>query len=175
MKLLQFAVVIALTMCLSAAGGSSSNSSVPATAAVQVANDPQLNAGWNRAGQYLANNNIVLNAVVLVVHPGIGPDIYAPDERVLSASYASVAVTTLPDLTVAQLQAENPGTTLRHNTDPTGIIRCPLNSEGARYCASYVSSNRVYVASSLKYSDNATGYGMYNIIVARLGYDISKR
>ena len=86
-----------------------------------------------------------------------------------------MTVETIADLTVAQLQAENPGTSLRHNSDPTGIVHCPSNSERAKYCASYVSGTSIYVAASLEYSDNATGYEMQNIILARLGYDISKR
>lgn len=108
-------------------------------------------------------------------NPASHPRLILPDQRALSTSYAGVTVTTLPDLTVAQLQAENPGTTLKHNTDPTGIIHCPSNNERARYCASYLSGTGIYVASSLQYSDNPTGYEMQNIILATLGYDISKR
>jgi len=140
-----------------------------------VANDPQLAAMWERAQQYLATNNIVLNAAALVVFPGISPDTHPPDQRALATTNAGVTVATIADLTVAQLQAENPGTSLRHNSDPTGIVHCPSNSEGAKYCASYVSGTSIYVAASLEYSDNATGYEMQNIILARLGYDVSKR
>jgi hypothetical protein len=98
----------------------------------------------DRAQQYLilATNNIVLNAAALVVFPRIFPDTRPPDQCALTTNNDGVTVTTLPDLTVAQLQAENPGTTLRHNTDPTGIIHGPSNSEGAKHCASYVSGTK---------------------------------
>ena len=142
-------------------------------AVVSVVSDPELVSLWGRDQQYLATNKIVLNAAALVVYPGISPDTHPPDQRVLTTSCDGVKVTTLPDLTVAQLQAENPGATLRHNTDPTGIVHCPSNNEGAKYCASYVSGTSIYVAASLEYSDNATGYEMQNIILVKLGYDIS--
>jgi hypothetical protein len=167
--------VVVLTLCLTSCGGGSSNPSAASNAAVPVASDPQLIAVWGRAEQYLAANNIVLNAAVLVTQPGTVADIYPPDQRALDASYTGVTVTTIQDLTVVQLQNENPGVTLKHNTDPTGVVHCPSNSEGARYCASYVSGTSIYVASSLEYSDNATGYEMQNIILARLGYNVSKR
>lgn len=130
---------------------------------------------WDSAQQYLATNNIVLNAAAMVVSQGIAPDTHPPDQRALTTSDAGVTVTTLPDLTVAQLQAENPGVTLQHNADPTGIVHCPSNSEGAKYCASYVAGSSIYVAASLEYFDNATGYEMQNITLAKLGYDISER
>ena len=130
---------------------------------------------WGRAQQYLATNNIVLNAAALAVYPGISPNTQPPDQRALATGCDGVTVTTLLDLTVAQLQAENPGATLRHNIDPTGVVHCPSNNEGAKYCASYVSGTNIYVAASLEYSDNATGYEMQNVILARLGYDISRR
>jgi hypothetical protein len=175
MRLLQSAVIIALTFCIIACGGSGSPPGVTPNASVPVATDPQLINMWDWAQQYLATNNIVLNAAALVVYPGVSPDTYAPDQRALTTSYSGVTVTTLPDLTVAQMQAENPGTALEHNTDPTGVVHCPSNSEGAKYCASYVSGTSIYVAASLEYSNNATGYEMQNVILSKLGYDISKR
>jgi hypothetical protein len=175
MKLLQLAVAVALIVCVIACGGTGSIPPASSNAAVPVGSDPQLVTMWDSAQQYVATNNIVLNAAAMVVHPGIPPDTLPPDQRALTTSDVGATVTTLPDLTVAQLQAENPGTTLQHNTDPTGIVHCPSNSEGAKYCASYVSGSAIYVAASLEYSDNATGYEMQNVILAKLGYDISKR
>ena len=143
MKVLQFAVGIVLSFCIISCGGSSgSNPSTASNAAVPVANDPQLAAMWERAQQYLATNNIVLNAAALVVFPGISPDTHPPDQRALATTNAGVTVATIADLTVAQLQGENPGTSLRHNSDPTGIVHCPSNSERAKRCASYVSGTK---------------------------------
>jgi len=141
MKLLQFATAHVLTLCMLACGGVANNPTATPNAVVSVAGDPQLVAMSDRAQQYLATNNIVLNAAALVVFPRIFPDTRPPDQCALTTNNDGVTVTTLPDLTVAQLQAENPGTTLRHNTDPTGIIHS--NSEGARYCASDVSGTNI--------------------------------
>lgn len=61
---------------------------------------------------------------------------YAPSRSAsLDHNYDRVTVATIPDLTLVRLQAENPGTTLRHNTDPTGIVHCPQTAK-ARSTAS---------------------------------------
>lgn len=156
-------------------GGTNSSPTTAPNATVSVSSDPQLVALWTQAQQYLATNDIVLNAAAMAVFPNTPPDTRPADQRALSASNAGVTVTILPDLTAAQLEAENPGTPLQHNTDPTGIVHCPLNSEGVKYCVSYVSGTSIYVAASQKYSDGATGYEMQNVILAKLGYDTSKR
>ena len=173
---LQLVPPVVLTLCMMACGGGANSSLPPApNAAVSVSSDPQFVALWCQAQQYLATNDIVLNAAAMAVFPNTSPDTRPPDQRALNTSNTDVTVTPLPDLTVAQLQAENPGTTLQHNTDPTGVVHCPVNSEAAKYCASYVSGTSIYVAASLKYSDGATGYEMQNVILAKLGYDTSKR
>jgi hypothetical protein len=142
-----------------------------------VASDPQLVAMGGRAQQHLATVNIVLNAAVVKTTPGTLPDTVPPDPRALTVGYDGVTVTVVPDLTVAQLKAENPGIALRHKRDPTGVIHCPLPTTPPTtgYCASYLSGDSIYVAKSLEYDDGATGYEMQNIILERLGYDISGR
>lgn len=162
-----------LTLSMLGCGGSPSNNT-PISPAIVVANDTQLSAMWVRQENWLANNNFVLNAAAVAVQ-GVTPDIFPPDSRATGVSSQGVTVTLIPDLTVAQLQAENPGVTLRHNTDPTGVIHCPSNSEGAKYCAAYVQGSSISVAASLEFDDGATGYEMENVILSRLGYDTSRR
>jgi hypothetical protein len=137
---------------------------------VVVASDPQLVAMWGRAQQHLATVNIVLNAAIVKTTPGTLPDTVPPDPRALTVGYDGVTVTVVPDLTAAELKIEDPAIAQRHQHDPTGVIHGP-----AGYCASYVSGDSIYVAKSLEYSDHATGYEMQNVILERLGYDISGR
>src|SRR3974377_1340436 len=125
---------------------------------------------WHQAQRELATQPIVLNPVAAQVQ-GVPLQTIAPDSRANQVQPQCVAVITVPDLTVAQLQAENPGVALQHNTDPTGVIHCP---EGAlaRYCVSFTASNNqaVYVAQSEALNFGATGWEFETIIVARLGY-----
>ena len=138
-----------------------------------VADDPQLVALWQRAQQQLATQAIVLNAAYVAIgkeHPKQIP----PDTRSTSLACEGVTVTTIADLTAAELQAANPGVQLQHNSDPTGVIHCPRRSV-AKYCASYLANRQIYVAQSALYDWSATGYEMENLILSRLGYNISKR
>jgi hypothetical protein len=125
---------------------------------------------WQRAGTELATKGANLNAALSNqpanwVYPGAAAQ----------GIPFTVSVNTLPDLTVAQLHGENPGVTLRHNTDPTGVIHCPDNAGNARYCAAFTENGQIYVATSELYDFNATGWEMENVILQRLGYDISGR
>jgi hypothetical protein len=163
-------------------GGGSGNGPVVVASdlPVVVASDPQLVAMWGRAQHHLATVNIVLNAAVVKATPGSLPNTVPPDPRALNVGDDGVTVIPMPDLTVAQLKAENPAITLLHKSDPTGVIHCPppttpTTTPTARYCASYISGSSIYVAKSLEYDDGATGYEMQNIILERLGYDISGR
>jgi hypothetical protein len=149
-------------------GGGSGSGNDP----VVVASDPQLVAMWGRAQQHLATVNIVLNAAVVKTTPGTLPDTVPPDPRALTVGYDGVTVTVVPDLTAAELKTEDPAIAQRHQHDPTGVIHC---LPPAGYCASYLSGDSIYVAKSLEYSDHATGYEMQNVILERLGYDISGR
>ena len=139
-----------------------------------VASDPQLVALWQRAQQRLATQANVLNAAYVAIgkeHPKQIP----PDNRSTKLAYEGVTVATIADLRAAELQAANPGVQLQHNTDPTGgVIHCPRRS-AAKYCASYVANHQIYVAQSALYDWSATGYEMENLILSRLGYNISKR
>ena len=139
------------------------------------ATDTQLQALWQQAQQDLATQAIVLNPVTVQMH-GRTLQTIGPESRANGVQPKCVAVVTVPDLTVAQLQAENPGVALQHNTDPTGIIRCP---EGAlaKYCHSFTASNNqaVYISTSMVLNFGATGWEFENIILARLGYNTAGR
>jgi hypothetical protein len=138
-----------------------------------VAKDPQLVALWQRAQQLLATQVIVLNAAYVAIGKE-QPKRIPPDARSTTLAYEDVTVTTVADLTAAELQTANPGVQLHHNTDPTGVIHCPLRSV-AKYCASYLANRQIYVAQSALYDWSATGYEMENLMLSRLGYNISKR
>ena len=138
-----------------------------------VASDPQLVALWQRAQQLLATQAIVLNAAYVAIGKE-QPKQIPPDTRSTTLAYEGVIVTTVADLTAAELQAANPGVQLQHNTDPTGVIHCPRRSV-AKYCASYLANRQIYVAQSALYDWSATGYEMENLMLSRLGYNISKR
>jgi hypothetical protein len=137
---------------------------------IPVANDPQLVAMWSQAQNVIATQPIVLNAASAIVY-GLPPLSLPPDPRAREVSDDGVVVTLVADLTVAELHAENPGVTLKHNTDPTGVIHSPQGG----YCASYVEGSHIYVAASQEYSFRATGWEMRNVILSRLGYDLSGR
>jgi len=139
------------------------------------ATDAQLQVLWQQAQQELATQPIVLNPVAVQVQGGV-LQTTASDSRADQVQPQCVAVITIPDLTVAQLQTENPGVALQHQTDPTGVIHCP---EGAlaKYCVSFTATNNqaAYVAQSQVLNFGATGWEFENIILARLGYNTSGR
>ncbi len=130
---------------------------------------------WQEAQQDLATQPIALNPVAVLMN-GATPQTIAPDTRADGVQPKCIAVISVPDLTVAQLQAENPNVALQHNTDPTGIIHCP---EGAlaKYCHSFTASNNqaCYVSASEVLNFGATGWEFENIILARLGYNTAGR
>lgn len=166
MKAFCIAILLGLTAC----GGAPKTA---APAAQDKFSDPQLQTLWEQAQNTLATQMITLNAAY-VAEGREAAVVIAPDYRALSVSPAGVSVNPVPDLTVAQLQSENPGAQLQHNTDPTGVIHAPAGSS-ASYCASYTQGSAVYVSASLEYSAGATGYEFQNVILERLGYDVSKR
>ena len=124
----EWPVIAAATLCMLGCGGGSGNGPVVVASdpPVVVASDPQLVAMWGRAQQHLATVNIVLNAAVVKATPSTSPDTVPPDPRALTVGDDGVTVTPIPDLTVAELKAENPAISLRHKRDPTGVIHCPL-------------------------------------------------
>lgn len=139
------------------------------------ATDSQLQALWQQAQQELATQPIPLNPVAAQMQGGTLETI-APDLRASGVQPQCIAVISVPDLTVAQLQAENPGIALQHKVDPTGVIHCP---EGAlaKYCHSFTASNNeaAYVSVSMVLNFGATGWEFENIILARLGYNTAGR
>ncbi len=171
--------IIPLLAALWACGGSTSKPM--ATAQHDPAqhhasfSDPRLQTMWVQAQQAIATHPIVLNAAKVSLRIDVVNVTRPPDSRALNIWPDGVTVSTAPDLTVAQLQAENPGETLKHFIDPTGVIHAPSGS-WTRYCASYTSGNSIVVAQSLLYSDHdPTEYEMENVILQRLGYDMSGR
>jgi hypothetical protein len=170
-------LVVAFTGC-----GGSQYAPTPTCAASSFDNqtnggatNSQLQALWQQAQQDLATQPIALNPVSVQMQGGNLQTI-APDTRANGVQPNCIAVITIPDLTVAQLQAENPGVALQHNTDPTGIIHCPAGAL-SKYCYSFTASNNqaAYVSSSEVLNFGATGWEFENIILARLGYDTSGR
>jgi hypothetical protein len=118
---------------------------------------------------------ITLNPVSVLVNGGVLQTV-SPDSRATTVQPQCTAVIAVPDLTVVQLQAENPGVALQHNTDPTGVIHCP-DGALAKYCHSYTASNNraAYVSASQVLNFGATGWEFENIILARLGYNTAGR
>jgi hypothetical protein len=139
------------------------------------ATESQLQALWRQAQQDLATQPITLNPVTVQMQGGTLQTI-APDSRANGVQPNCIAVIAIPDLTVAELQAENPGVALQHNTDPTGIIHCPAGAL-AKYCHSFTASNNqaAYVSASEVLNFGATGWEFENIILARLGYSTAGR
>ncbi len=139
------------------------------------ATESQLQALWQQAQQELATQPIALNPVTVQMQGGTLQTI-APDARANGVQPNCIAVITIPDLTVAELQAENPGVALQHNTNPTGIIHCPAGAL-AKYCHSFTASNNqaAYVSASEVLNFGATGWEFENIILARLGYNTASR
>ena len=86
-----------------------------------------MQALWQPAQQELATQTIALNPVTVQMQGGNLQTI-APDSRANAVQPNCIAVITIPYLTVAELQAENPGVALQHNTNPTGIIHCPADA-----------------------------------------------
>jgi hypothetical protein len=170
-------LVAALTGC-----GGSQYAPTPTCAAISFDNrtnggatESQLQALWQQAQQELANQTITLNPVSVLVNGGVLQTV-SPDSRATTVQPQCTAVIAVPDLTVVQLQAENPGVALQHNTDPTGVIHCP-DGALAKYCHSYTASNNraAYVSASQVLNFGATGWEFENIILARLGYNTAGR
>jgi hypothetical protein len=173
-----FLLVVAFTGC----GGGSQYAPTPSCAASSfdnqtngAATNSQLQAIWQQAQHELATQPIALNPVSVQMQGGTLQTI-VPDSRANGVQPNCIAVITIPDLTVAELQAENPGVALQHNTDPTGVIHCPAGAL-AKYCHSFTASNNqaAYVSASEVLNFGATGWEFENIILARLGYDTSGR
>jgi hypothetical protein len=179
--ILASAAVLLFVATFTACGGSQS-APTPSCSATSFDNqtnggatEAQLQALWQHAQQELATQQISLNPVAVLVNGGALQTI-APDSRATSVQPQCVAVISVPDLTVAQLQAENPGIALQHNTDPTGAIHRP---EGAlaKYCHSFTASNNqtAFVSVSMVLNFGATGWEFENIILSRLGYSTAGR
>jgi hypothetical protein len=138
------------------------------------ASTEQLKELWVGAQTQLATQAIPLNPVTASVKGT--PVTYSPaNSRAYTIEPDGLGVYGVPDLTVAQLQSENPGVPLQHGSDPTGIIHCPENANHVRYCVSYCEGGAVYAAASQVLNPSATGYEFQNVILMRLGYDVAGR
>ncbi len=138
----------------------------------------QLNAMWAKAQQNIATQTINLKAALeseRKLEPCSLGGCITPDRRALDVWPEGVTVSTEPDLTLAQLQIENPGTRLHCKADPCGTIHAP-NGATAEYCASYLLGKAVVVAQSLLYEPfgDPTVYEFENVILAQY-YDVSGR
>lgn len=166
--LFAFAFLVSFWGC----GGGSAPQSKQAPASNAFV-DPKLEALWQGAQTAVATQPITLNAAS-VAEGKASPSVIEADTRAYGVSPSGITVTAIPDLTVAELQAQNPDLQLQHTTDPTGIINAPASS-GVTYCHSYINGSSIFVAQSLLYNPGATGYEMQNAILERLGYNISRR
>jgi hypothetical protein len=136
------------------------------------ASTAQLKDLWVGAQTYLATQTIPLNPVTAAARGT--PVTYSPaNSRAYEIEPNGLGVYAVTDLTVAQLQSENPGMQLQHPSDPTGVVHCPDNTTHARYCVSYCKDGAVYVAASQVLNPGATGYEFQNVILMRLGHDVS--
>jgi hypothetical protein len=134
-----------------------------------LASDAQLLELWHSAQARLATAPVSLNPVAVLLN-GDPNHIVAPDSRAYQISPGHVCVIAVPDIPLASLPAE------WHNgahPDPTGIIdHC---NDVVHYCHASSRGDTVWVAASMVDSDGTTGWEFENIILARLGYDVSKR
>ena len=173
-------VLLLLVLILDGCGGAPANAKAVAVAQKPEAQahasfaDPRLQALWVEAHQAIATQPIILNAAYVAERRDVVNDTRPADRRALDVWPDGVTVSTVADLTVAELQAENVGDTLKHFVDPTGVIHAP-DGASARYCHSYTQGNAIVVAQSMLDNAGATGYEMQNVILARLGHDTRKR
>jgi hypothetical protein len=139
-----------------------------------VFSDPRFQSAWTDAQRAISREPIFLNAAYVAEKREYVNDMKPADIRANDIWPDGVTVSAEPDLTVAQLQAENPGETLKHFADPTGVIHAPDGSS-AKYCAAYTLGNSIVVANSLLYDAGILEYEFENVILRRLGYDTRKR
>ena len=173
-------VLLLLVLILDGCGGAPANAKAvgvaqkPAAQAHASFADPRLQALWVEAQQAIATQPIILNAAYVAERRDVVNDTRPADRRALDVWPDGVTVSTVADLTVAELQAENVGDTLKHFVDPTSVIHAPEGAS-ARYCHSHTQGNAIVVARSMLCDAGATGYEMQNVILARLGYDTRRR
>ena len=147
-------LIVVLLLLLGVVGCGGGKPSSPSSASIQVSSDARLVAMWQQAQYQLAYHLIEINAAYAAL--GLEqPEWVAADLGALTASSSGVTVTPVPDVT-------------------PGIIDCPSDAVEQR-CHCYVQGNAIFVAQSLLYSQDATGYEMENVILEKLGYDVSKR
>jgi hypothetical protein len=172
-SLLRLLALIPLIGILGCGGGGSSSHSASSSGFDNhtdgLASDAQLLQLWHNAQGRIATASISLNPVAVLM-TGAPTQVVAPDPRAYQISPGYVCVIAVPDIPLASLPSE------WHNgahPDPTGIIdKC---NDVVQYCHASSSGDTVWVAASMITSDGTTGWEFENIILARLGYDVSKR
>jgi hypothetical protein len=168
----QFALLATISIVGCGGGGSTSHSATTDGFDNQtkgLASDAQLLQLWHNAQTRLATSPISLNPVAVLLNGAVNRAI-APDPRAYQINPGYVRVIALPDIPLSALPPE------WHNgahPDPTGIIAQCNNV--VQYCHASSSGDTVWVAASMADSDGTTGWEFENIILARLGYDISMR
>ncbi len=124
---------------------------------------------WGTAQTQVATQQFTLNAATISLNGG-APQTAGPDSRATNVQPDGVTVIAVPDIPAASLPAQFRD---KGYADPTGVIdRC---TEVVHYCHSSLHGNTIYVARSLAGHDGATGWEFQNVILSRLGYNISGR
>ena len=164
--------VLALLSTFGCGGGvnaSSSNASGFDNQTNGLVSDAQLLELWHHAQAQIATVPFILNPVPVLLN-GAANQMAGPDARAYQVNPGKVRVVAVPDIPLASLPPEfNNGA----HPDPTGIIgQC---NDVVHYCHSSCHGDTVYVAASMATSDGATGWEFQNIILARLGYNVSGR
>lgn len=125
---------------------------------------------WTTA-QTAVSQGVVLNALSVALY-GAAPQKTPANPKAMTIGPECVRLVAVPDATVQQLTAYDPRYASYH--DPTGLILCDSCSPHVVHSYTYVNSPaRVYVAASI--ASQALEYEFENVILHRLGYDVSQR
>lgn len=127
--------------------------------------DTQLLTQWQSAQQAIASGNWIT---------AIGGPNGKPDARALTVQPSNVAVVPVPDWTVADLMKFDSNWTTK-NTNPSGAfaIVTGFSYETCHACTYCWTRPRVYAATSE--IPAVLGYEFQNVILNKLGYDVSGR
>jgi hypothetical protein len=127
--------------------------------------DAQLLSIWNAAAQQLATQQIPISTNGTNLHP--------PDPRALTVQPKNVAVISMPDWTIADLEKIDPAWS--KDKDPSGsfAVDTGLDYETVAGITMPWTRPRVYGATSVL--ANVLVWEFQNVILDKLGYDVSSR